>query len=274
MNLTVPSHVLSLFGASGQAIPLSGGQGKAFRCGNIVVKPCDDPAEWNGLAPLLSRLCPVDYRVSKPIQSEDDRWVVDGWIASWFVDGTSGYAGRESESFAACRRFHQDLFDAYNSTTCPSWLGFMPTIYRKAEQLAWGELPLAQEFGDVICKFLNPIAEALSPVDLPNQITHGDPGGDNVLFADNLPPAIIDISPCWRPAGYAVAMMLADGIAWEGSKLSSLALVQDEPHISQLLLRAVMFRLIASIYWSGPESLAGQYSAYESVTQWALAHIG
>lgn len=274
MNSTIPPQVPRLFGASGEARPLPGGQGKAFRYDNIVIKPCDDPVEWNGLAPLLSRLCPDGYRVARPVQSFDGRWVVDGWIATCKVEGTSGFAGRESESLLACRRIHQDLFNVYKSTECPSWLGSMPTIYCKAHQLAWGELLLSQAVGDHICKLLDPIVEALRPIDLPNQITHGDPGGDNILFAKKLAPAIIDISPCWRPAGYAVAIMLADGIAWEGSKPSTLELAQDEPYIGQLMLRAVIFRLTVSVFWSGPESFAKQYSAYQPVIQWALSHKG
>jgi hypothetical protein len=67
-------------------------------------------------------------------------------------------------------------------------------------------------------------------------------------------------------------MMLADGIACEGSKGSTLELAKDEPEISQLLFRAVMFRLTVSVLWSGPESLTRQYSAYEPVIQWALSH--
>lgn len=274
MNSTIPSQVPRLFGASGEANHLPGGQGKAFRYDNIVLKPCDDPVEWNGLAPLLSELCPDGYRVARPVQSLDRRWVVDGWMATRIVEGTSGYAGREVEALSACRRFHQDIFDVYRSTDCPGWLGSMPSIYRKADQLAWGELLLVDEFGEDVCKLLNPIVAALGPVDLPNQITHGDPGGDNVLFAEKLAPAILDISPYWRPAGYAIAMMLADGIAWEGSKCSTLRLAQDEPYIGQLMLRAVLFRLTVAVLWSGPESFTKQYSAYEPVTQWALSLKG
>lgn len=274
MNSTIPPHVSKLFGASGQAISLPGGQGTSFRYDNIVLKPCDDPTEWTGLAPLLSKLCPDGYRIAKPVQALDGRWVVDGWLATYLVEGASGYAGSEKEALSACLRFHQDLSDVYKSTDRPNWLGCIPTIYRKADQLVWGELHMDGELGKDICKILNPIAEALSPIKLPNQITHGDPGGENVLFAENLDPAIIDIAPYWRPAGYAMAMMLADGIAWEGSKRSILELAQDEPHICNLLLRAVMFRLIVSVLWRGAASLSRNYSAYEPVMQWAFAHIG
>jgi prepilin-type processing-associated H-X9-DG protein len=41
---------------------------------------------------------------------------------------------------------------------------------------------------------------ALRPVDLPDQFIHADLAG-NVLFADGVPPAVIDFSPLERPAG-------------------------------------------------------------------------
>ncbi|MGH3248038.1 MAG: phosphotransferase [Trebonia sp.] len=41
---------------------------------------------------------------------------------------------------------------------------------------------------------------ALRPVDLPKQLIHADLAG-NVLFADGMPPAVIDFSPLERPAG-------------------------------------------------------------------------
>jgi uncharacterized protein (TIGR02569 family) len=273
MNSAIPSQVIDLFGISSEARLLTGGQGTAIQYDNIVVKPCHDPAEWTGLAALLSRLRPVGYRLAKPKQALDGRWVVDGWMATHLVEGTPGYKGREAEALSACRCFHQDLADVYGLSDCPDWLGSVSNVWRKANQLAWGELPLSKELGDDVYEYLTPIVKSIRPIDLPNQITHGDPGSDNVLFALNQAPALIDIAPYWRPAGYAIAMMLADGIAWEGSKLSTLALARDEPYIGQLLLHAVMFRLTVSVLSSGPASLAKQYSAYESVTQWAMAHM-
>jgi len=268
----IPSRVLSLFGASSEVIPLHGGQETTFCCDSIVVKPCSNPVEWTGLAPLLTQLRPVGYRVAKPIRAFDGRWEVDGWMATRLVEGTAGIKGREVEALSACRCFHQELSMVYNSTKCPDWLGYYPTVYWKADQLTWGELPFSVEFNDDVHEFLKPIVEALSPIPLNNQITHGDPGGDNILFAENQAPAIIDISPYWRPSGYAIAMMLSDGIAWEGSELSVLELTPDEPYLGQLLLRAVLFRLFVSVLWKGLPSLVENFSAYGPITQWALDH--
>ena len=46
------------------------------------------------------------------------------------------------------------------------------------------------------------------PPDEP-QLVHCDLTG-NVLFAAGLPPAVIDISPYWRPPSYAEGVVVAD----------------------------------------------------------------
>lgn len=71
------------------------------------------------------------------------------------------------------------------------------------------------------------------------QITHGDPGGDTILFPDPVPPEITDFAPYWRPPGYAKVMILADGIAWEGGVPETLSLVAERADIGRLPMRAV-----------------------------------
>jgi len=80
-------------------------------------------------------------------------------------------------------------------------------------------------------------------VDLPRQLVHGDLGG-NVLFRDVLPPAVIDVSPFWRPVGYADAVVVADAVAWGGGGDELVErLLRDQGE--QLLLRAILFRVAA-----------------------------
>lgn len=68
---------------------------------------------------------------------------------------------------------------------------------------------------------------------------HGDLGG-NVVFHETLPPAVIDVSPYWRPAGYADAIVVADAVAWgrAGDELVHRHLAASG---TQLLLRVVLF---------------------------------
>jgi hypothetical protein len=86
-----------------------------------------------------------------------------------------------------------------------------------------------------------PLLASRRSVDLPRQVVHADLGG-NVLFHPALAPGVIDISPFWRPAAYADAIVVADAVAWHGAgdDLVEHLLTQQG---DQLLLRAVLFRV-------------------------------
>jgi hypothetical protein len=76
------------------------------------------------------------------------------------------------------------------------------------------------------------------------QLIHGDLSG-NLLFYPDLPPAIIDFSPYWRPAAYAEAIVAADLLLWgkgDVEVLQQLGLLEGER--LQLLVRATLFRLV------------------------------
>ena len=64
-----------------------------------------------------------------------------------------------------------------------------------------------------------------------------------MLFLQDHPPGIIDIAPYWHPAGYSLAMLVADGIAWSRAPLNLLTQVMPQQEMDQLLARAVLFRL-------------------------------
>jgi uncharacterized protein (TIGR02569 family) len=263
--------LLSSLGLKGEGAPLSGGQGSSLRYDNLVLKPCENPTEWTGLAPVLSSLDPVGYRIARPVQFPDGRWVVDGWMVTEVVEGAPGYTGREAEALQACDAIHRELRNAYDSRRRPGWLDHTGSCYGRADLVAWAEAEPREYLDQESCDLLENVTGHLRPLtDLASQITHGDPGGDNLLFCDNQPPAIIDFSPYWRPADYATAMMLADGIAWEGSAVTALELAADRVQIGQLLLRAVLFRLVVSVLYSRPSRLPTQLQAYDPVIRWAV----
>ena len=72
---------------------------------------------------------------------------------------------------------------------------------------------------------------------------HGDLTG-NVLFADGLPPAVIDFSPFWRPTGFASAVVVGDALLWEDADESLLGAVAHVDDFAQFLLRALIFRAV------------------------------
>ncbi len=88
------------------------------------------------------------------------------------------------------------------------------------------------------------LVDALRPVDTSaSQLVHGDLTG-NVLFAEGLPPAVIDVSPYWRPPAFADAVVVGDALLWEGADESLLGAVEDVVDFPQFLLRALVFRAV------------------------------
>jgi hypothetical protein len=83
---------------------------------------------------------------------------------------------------------------------------------------------------------------------------HGDLTG-NVLFATDLPPAIIDFSPYWRPTPFASAIVVADALVWEGADASLLGAVAHIDRFEQFLLRAIIYRAVTDRLFREHESI-------------------
>lgn len=101
------------------------------------------------------------------------------------------------------------------------------------------------------------------PVDEISQLIHGDLC-NNILFHDDLPPAVIDISPFWRPTQYADAITVIDSIAWFGAAGDALVPFSN-PVGRQFLIRAVLFRLGTALVLLGDdeERLVSEVAAHE-----------
>jgi uncharacterized protein (TIGR02569 family) len=224
-----PPSVLDAW-AVAEPRPLAGGQGEAFRAGGLVLKPAGEPAQAGWLAGTLEGLGVEDgVRIVRPVRSVTGRWVVDGWSAWRWMEGRHR-SGRWDEVLEVSRRFHRAV----------SGVGWSPALVAShrwaiADRVAWGEHEAELPEG------VRALLARRRPVDLPCQLIHGDLGG-NVLFHDALPPAVIDVSPYWRPPGYADAIVVADAVAWGGAGADLVErLVRRQG--DQLLLRAVLFRV-------------------------------
>ena len=266
MRDTIPRSVLDEFGCKTEPILLPGGQNATYRAGNVVVKPCPNAAETEGLSEAINTLIENGFRVARPIRGASGHWVVADWQACRFVHGQPGIAGREDEAIHACRALHGALRTAYPSDECPPWLGQQQDSWYICDRVAWGK----QDPGAVMIadakSALQPLCEQLCDItDIEPQIIHGDPSGDNILFHDVDPPAMIDITPYWHPSGYATAMLLSDAVAWEGSHPSVLNLGECEPHYGQLLLRAVLFRLCVPALWGDIAGIEKRAAAHTPV---------
>lgn len=77
-----PPMVLSEFGAAPAASPLRGGQGTAWRAGEVVLKPLDmSPAALEWQAEVLASISSDGVRVAAPLRSRGGALVVEGWTA-------------------------------------------------------------------------------------------------------------------------------------------------------------------------------------------------
>lgn len=238
-----PEHVLRAFGAP--AAPpelLDGGQGRTWRAENIVLKPVTDPAEASWLASTCEQLHVAGVRLARPVRSSDGRWVVSGWSAQRFVTGNP--EPRHDEILRTSVALH----DALAHVPEPRFLRERNDLHSWADRLSWGEIDdtdgrIGSGHG---ARLFAELAAGRRQVDVYSQIVHGDLYS-NVLFAGNAPPAVIDITPYWRPAAWAAGVLAVDGLAWGGAPVEQLSEWDRWPHWRQLLRRALLFRLAVSL---------------------------
>jgi uncharacterized protein (TIGR02569 family) len=228
---------LAAFGLSGEPVPLEGGQGVAFRVGNVVLKREGGRAqgthefaedEWR--ATLYERIIPDDFRVPRPVRALDGSVALDGWVAFEWLPGEHSL-DRWDDVLAVCDRFHTAVRDEPR----PGFLDAAIDPWTTAQRAVWGITPL-DVYGGM--KHVERLVGALRPVEAPAQLVHSDFTA-NVLFAPDLSPAVIDVSPWWAPVEYARAVVVGDALLWYGADASLASRVA-----SQYLVRAVLFRKI------------------------------
>jgi len=229
--------VLDAFGAAGaRPVPLGGGQDTSWLAAGLVLKPADlDREELAWQARIYSRLSCDGFRLARPVAAAGGSLCVDGWCASEYVAGRHEQR-RWAEIIAVGERFHAAL----RAISRPGFLDHRASPWAISDRVAWGEYP-AGDFPQV--RHLPRLASALRPVSAPSQLIHGDLSG-NVLFHDQLPPAIIDFSPYWRPVAYASAIVVADALVWEGADSQILDAVSHIDDFGQYLIRALIFRAV------------------------------
>ena len=231
-----PDGVLAAFGCDVAPMRLAGGQGGTWRSGEVILKPTDNPDEIAWLAGLPAQVEQAGFRIARCMPAASGAWVVGGWFAQAAIAGDHA-KGRWREVLAACDAFHA----AAAHLPRPAFLDARTDSWAVADRVAWQEAPLAPY--PAVAPALSRLSAALTPVDLPSQVIHGDFGG-NVLFAAGLAPGVIDIAPYWRPAGFAAAVVVVDAIVWEGAGPDLLDAVAGIPQIGQLLLCAEFRRIM------------------------------
>lgn len=229
--------VLAAFDVEGEPVALPGGQGRAWRVGQAVLKPLDiSLAALRWQAELLTRLDGRDdLRVSVPLCTADGGWSSSGWTA-WRHQPGGHLPGRWQEIVAVGQRLHALLHDEPE----PGFLAGRTDRWAVADRVAWGEAPAGQQAGT---RHLATLIDAVRPVPGVAQLVHGDLTG-NVLFHPQLPPLVIDLSPYWRPPPFASAVVLADALVFEGAPHDVIEPMLVDPTFPQYLLRALIFRAV------------------------------
>jgi uncharacterized protein (TIGR02569 family) len=235
-----PSHdVLVAFDSDGDPTPLPGGRGLAWRVGDLVFKPADlAPEDLAWQAEVLPTVRASDFRLSFPQRAVDGELAVHGWTAWSYLPGEHR-AGRWAEVIDVGDRFHRALAGLAR----PAFIAARTDPWAIGDRVAWGEAPI-DSYRDV--PHVARLAALRQPVEVGSQLIHGDLTG-NVLFSEGLPPAVIDLSLYWRPVAFATAIVIADALVWEGADESLVESVADVDDIGQMLVRALLFRLVAAV---------------------------
>jgi uncharacterized protein (TIGR02569 family) len=248
-----PGHVLAAFGARETPTPLGGGRGLAWRAGTIVLKPADTSEEilaWQ--AEILAEIRSEGFRISRPERSLTGALVVDGWSASTFCVGHHE-PRRWTDIIGVGRMLHRAL----EGIPRPAFISSRNDRWAIADRAAWGDGPLAPYRN---APHVARLEASLAPVDAPSQLIHGDLTG-NVLFADPLAPAVIDLSPYWRPVEFASAIVVADALVWEGAEASEVESAFTVDSFGQLLGRALLFRIVTDVVVD-PDAALDRAAAY------------
>ena len=236
MRIRPPRAAIEAFGVAGTPVAFTGGRGNAWRVGEIVLRPVNDgepPLDWQSA--VLGSIVSRDIRVSLPRTTLGGDFESEGWCAWQFVEGAHEER-RWHEIITVGELFHEALAEVAE----PDFIARRTDHWAIGDRVAWGDVP-AEPFMHV--EHLADLVDVRQPLGSRRQLVHGDLTG-NVLFAEELNPAIIDFSPFWRPPAYASAIVVADALVWEGADESLLDAVAHIPHFTQFLVRALIMRAV------------------------------
>lgn len=266
-----PPAVRDGFGVADTDLAPAPGVDGGVRCGDLVLSPVLDAARAAWSAGVRAGLEIPGLRIAQPVRSSDGRWVVAGWRADHYLAGLP--AARVDEVAAASIRFH----DAVAGIPKPRFL-----TSGDAPSLPWEELDVfaaaaAAAFADDPASILSAglegtavpredvaeafvlageLAAARQPLQSTQQIVHADLLA-TCLFDGSAAPGITDIVAHWRPAGWGHALVLVDGVSFGGADERILDRFDYLPEAPQMLLRAVLYRIVVHILH--PHSRAGAW---------------
>jgi uncharacterized protein (TIGR02569 family) len=228
--------VLEAFGAAGATSLFPSGMGRTWRAGELVLKPVDLGAEHEWICEVYDAWPADAVDVPRPVRAADGRWSSHGWGAQVLVPGETARAGDDPDWF---RGVHEAFHATVAGLARPAFLDIRDDPWTYGEQVAWEG---AEPEGDAeTLALLTRALDRLVPIDVVDQVVHGDLGGNVLRSGDRA--TVIDWPPYWRPAGWALAVVATDAVCWEGADESLLDEWSTGDEWPQLLLRAAIYRL-------------------------------
>jgi uncharacterized protein (TIGR02569 family) len=231
-----PRAVLAAFGAHGDPVRLAGGKGGTWRVGDMVLKPSEGDEEVRWRSDVLTALPgSPHFRIARPVRAAGGDWLAGGWEATRAVAGQPD-PRRVDDVIRTGAAFHE----AVSSVPRPGLLDDRESPWEYGSRLAFDDDPPPGQRRP--SALLDELLAYRRPIGLPEQIVHGDLLG-NVLFADGLPPAVIDWAAYWRPVPWAAAVAAVDAMVWHGAGAGVIGRWAHLPEWGQVLVRAAIYRL-------------------------------
>ena len=244
-----PLHVRTAFGVrEAEPRPRPHLPGPAWTCDAVLLRPVSDTvlAAWSAATVEELSSAGIDgVRLARPVRASDGRRVVSGWAACHDVAGQ--VRPRHDDVVAVSLRLHR----ATAKLARPRFVDDRDDILARADRMAFGERAVsldAETGGDLFAE----LARRRLPLTVPSQLVHGDLFG-TVLFdgpdaadgpgADQVPPAVLDIVPFWRPVEWAAAVVVVDALAWGGADAGIVSRWSHLVAWPQMLLHGLLFRL-------------------------------
>ncbi|QHQ59561.1 hypothetical protein Ana3638_01075 [Anaerocolumna sedimenticola] len=240
------NEILSAFNLNGEINSLHGGQNTSVRVKDAVLKPVGENEQiYEWALTILNEINPHEYRLSKPIISNNNTFVYKGWCCTRYEPGEHR-DGNVKQKLEVSRLFHSDLAEV-DFVNIPK----ANDPWSISQRIAWQKENLPSNLSKEASKILD---ELISKIKLKEnyklQIIHADLSG-NILFDKALNPLIIDFSPTIAPVKYAEAILVCDCIAWQGSPISEIGLICCSKNNIEMILRAVIFRLSVAAIFAG-----------------------
>lgn len=235
MHIPPSEKILFEFGIDDLPVFLEGGEGTTYRAGGFVCKPVESIEEANWRAELMNSIVEDGFRVPHPVKSKNNKWIEGGWCVYTFLEGRE-VTNRWEEKINVARKFNKSI----SNVAKPDFIDKASHPWAIADKMIWGFLPM--QYGEILKPVMIKLESLLKPINLKNQLIHGDMTG-NILFHSDLPPAVIDLSPYWRPAQYAEAIIVVDSIVWDAAPDTVIKELDNTFETYQLLLRAAMWRI-------------------------------